>query len=206
MVDPQVLAHLTSKGVPCAAIGALALATHGAARYSSDTDLLVMDPAVLRESFWADSGLASPEIRIGDSSDPLAGLVRFHGIAPLDVVVGKSRAARFALESAMDSPILPCKVITPVGLTLLKIEAGGPKDLQDLSMLRSAQKALTGWVMNTSIEPHLQLLKRSDKETWNKFLTLFSEDPAKSQDPFQGGHPETKDDDDDEDLGPDRKL
>lgn len=205
MVDSKVLAHLASKGVPCAAIGALALAAHGAARYSSDSDIIVMDTSVLRPSFWADSGLVVPEIRVGDATDPLAGLVRFHGLLPLDVVVGKSRAARFALDSAEDNSQLPCKVVTPVGLALLKIEAGGMTDLQDLVMLRAAQKTLTGWSMNQAVLPHLHLLKKVDKETWTKFLTLFAEDPSKAQDPFQGGHPQTRDDDEDEDIGPERK-
>jgi hypothetical protein len=180
VIDAKVLAHLEGKGISCAVIGALALAAHGAPRYSADVDLMVMDPSILSPSFWEGHGLGNVDIRSGESDDPLGGVVRFEGTLPLDVIVGKSRAARFALDNAMHHPQLPCKVVTPLGLALLKLEAGGMSDLQDLAMLREAQHRLTGWNLHQAVESQLPLLKQDAQNNWKKFLRRFSNESSEA--------------------------
>lgn len=46
MIDPRILHHLRDGGIPHAIIGAVALAVHGAPRYSDDVDLLVLDTRI----------------------------------------------------------------------------------------------------------------------------------------------------------------
>jgi|MudIll2142460700_1097286.scaffolds.fasta_scaffold157943_1 hypothetical protein len=49
----DVLAYLEARGVPAALIVGSALATHGVARATLDSDVLVVDAAALRHDFWA---------------------------------------------------------------------------------------------------------------------------------------------------------
>lgn len=174
MIDPRVPAHLVSRGVRHAIIGALALAAHGAPRYSADADLMVMDPAVLRPDFWIGAGLQPGELRTGDEGDPLAGLATFPGTPPLDLIVGKGYAARQALDGAIRVTGLPCPVVDPLGLALLKLEAGGPKDIQDLVLLRDAQAALTGWNLMAAVEPHVVKLTPHAARSWEKLKGLLA--------------------------------
>ena len=161
MVDPRVLARLATRGVPHAVIGALALAVHGAPRYSADSDLMVLDPVVLQPDFWAGAEVQPSEVRIGDEDDPLAGLVVFPGTPPLDLIVGKGYAALHAVADAL-------------GLALLKLEAGGPKDIQDLVLLRDSQAALKGWDMMGAVEPHVARLTPHGARSWEKFKDLLT--------------------------------
>jgi hypothetical protein len=168
---------LREKGVSHAIIGAVALAVHGAPRYSSDVDVLVLDSAVLSAHFWASHGSQPLSIARGDPDDPLAGLVVFpgptHGLS-IDVVVGKGYAARMALETATMSQDLDCPVVSPLGLALLKLEAGGIGDLQDLVALDAAQQQLTGWELVSAVEPHLSKLSKHAKAAWGKLSLLLS--------------------------------
>lgn len=174
MIDPRVPTHLASRGVSHAVIGALALAAHGAPRYSADADLMVLDPVVLRPDFWAGAGLQPSELRTGDEGDPLAGLATFPGPPPLDLIVGKGYAARQALDGAIRVAGLPCPVVDPLGLALLKLEAGGPKDIQDLVLLMDAQIALNGWDLMAAVEPHLASLTPHAKRSWEKLKRLLA--------------------------------
>jgi hypothetical protein len=75
----RVAAVLNGAGMAHALIGAVALAAHGVARSTVDQDLLVVDRACLGPALWKpleDEGIRV-EIRRGDVSDPLAGVVRF---------------------------------------------------------------------------------------------------------------------------------
>lgn len=174
MIDARVLAHLASRGVAHAVIGALALAAHGAPRYSADADLMVLDPVVLRLDFWAGAELRPSDLRMGDEGDPLVGLASFPGTPPLDLIVGKGYAARHALDGAIRVPGLPCLVASPLGLALLKLEAGGPKDIQDLILLRDAQAALKGWNLMAAVEPHIASLTPHAARSWEKFRSLLT--------------------------------
>ena len=71
----RVSALLASQGMPFALIGAAAMAAHGVGRSTLDRDLLVHDPRVLSEAFWADLSDADADVRRGDDNDPLVGVV-----------------------------------------------------------------------------------------------------------------------------------
>ena len=53
MINQDLCGYLANRGVPFALIGAVALAVHGAARFTADVDLLTLDEAVLERGFWA---------------------------------------------------------------------------------------------------------------------------------------------------------
>lgn len=177
MIRPSVAGFLAGKRIPHAVIGAVALAVHGAPRYSAGVDVLVLDPVVLSTAFWAGHGTQPRSIRSGGDDDPLVGLVLFAESAaelPTDVVVGRGYAARFALDTAAANHDLGCPVVSPLGLALLKLEAGGIGDLQDLVALQAAQQQLTGWDLPAAAGPHLPRLSTHAQEAWGKLATLLS--------------------------------
>ncbi len=142
----RVVAFLRSKEVPSAVIGGVAMAVHGIARATVDLDVLVVAPEVLDASFWDALGPdVSSRIRKGDTSDPLAGVVRCaSGDAVVDVVVGASSWMSAAIARAAPRDIagqrLP--VVDAADLALLKLYAGGPQDLLDVRLLFAADPAL----------------------------------------------------------------
>jgi hypothetical protein len=138
----EVAAYLEAHGVACALVGGVALAAHGIARGTLDTDLLVADPAVLEDDFWRDAtGLGAFDVRRGDADDPLLGIVRFAEKAePVDVVVGPPPWTARLLERrehvVVEGRALP--VVDRADLILLKLFAGGPQDLLDVRLLLAA--------------------------------------------------------------------
>ncbi len=137
----NVITHLDKCRVKCALIGGEALAVHGVARATLDSDLLVASPDVLRDSFWpAFSPSAAVEIRRGDPDDPLAGVVRIHRRAEqTDIIVGRPWV-RHILDRTIRVRVrgeeLP--VVDRADLVLLKLFAGGPQDLLDVRLLLEA--------------------------------------------------------------------
>lgn len=163
--------------IPYAVIGAVALAVHGAPRYSADIDLMVADTKVLDRKFWSNAPIFPTELRRGDWDDPLAGLLVFPitpGAMPVEVVVGKGYAVRFALETAHENAQLGCPVVTPLGLALLKLEAGGTRDIHDLLALDEAQQALTGWSLTHAVEPHIDKLSQDAQSAWVRLKAFLS--------------------------------
>lgn len=180
VIDLLINGYLSSKGVPNAVIGAVALAVHGAPRYSADIDLLVMNRAVLHRSFWADCPVQPLELRQGDDDDPLAGLVRFDApnAVRVDLVVGKGYAAQFSISTAALDATLGSRVATPLGLSLLKLEAGGYSDMQDLVALFEVQRALTGWNLLDAVAPEVQNLTAHGQQSWEKLQRVLGRDTA----------------------------
>jgi hypothetical protein len=135
----KVLDYLQGRDVACALIGGVALGAHGVARGTLDTDILVSDRRVLEVDFWNDlRDLGSAEIRRGDDEDPLVGLVRFSQTAePVDVLVGRSPWTDRILDRrqhvSVRSRSLP--IVERTDLVMLKLYAGGPQDLLDVSLL-----------------------------------------------------------------------
>jgi hypothetical protein len=180
VLDSRITGHLRAMAIPCAVIGAVALAVHGAPRYSADIDLLVTAPSVLDAAFWTTAPLVPTELRRGEWDDPIAGLVVFPtapGAIPVEIVVIKGYAARFALETAQDNPQLGCPVVTPLGLALLKLEAGGTRDIHDLLALQEAQQTLTGWHLMQAVEPHAAKLSRAAQTALGHLKTILSQEP-----------------------------
>jgi hypothetical protein len=132
-----VVRALDAAGVRYALIGGLALAARGAARATVDVDLLTADDRVLQKDFW--SGL-EPMVRKGDFEDPLAGVIRFAGEEPVDVVVAKYKWQRDLVERAEVVPLrgLMVRVPSSADLILLKLFAGGFRDLNDVRQLLDA--------------------------------------------------------------------
>ena len=137
----RVAAALQGARIAYALIGAGALTVHGVTRATHDLDLLVVDPSCLQSELWHDlqgQGVAL-EIRKGDLTDPLAGVVRFRspGEVPLDLVVGKFKWQREILERATlratQDGEMP--VVRSADLILLKLFAGGAQDGWDVQQL-----------------------------------------------------------------------
>lgn len=137
----RVMAALRGAGVPCCLIGAGALAVHGVTRATFDFDLLVLDSSCLRPDFWAslEGEGVSVEVRKGDLTDPLAGVVRFKlaGEGHVDVVVGKFQWQRRILDRAVLRPVAEANlpVVRAADLILLKLFAGGAQDAWDIQQL-----------------------------------------------------------------------
>jgi hypothetical protein len=132
---------------------------------------------VLDQKFWTPALIFPAELRRGEWDDPLVGLVVFPtkpGAIPVEIVVGKGYAARFALETAQENLALGCPVVTPLGLALLKLEAGGTRDIHDLLALREAQQALTGWSLTNAIEPHVTRLSRDAQTALRRLRALLA--------------------------------
>ena len=137
----EVVAVLQGAGIPHALIGAAAMAIHGVSRATADIDLLTVDERTLRKELWAglEAGGARVLLLRGDHDDPLAGNVRLAraGDRSIDVVVGRHAWQQEIIQAARPSPIggATVDVVTPAGLVLLKLHAGGPRDAWDIRML-----------------------------------------------------------------------
>jgi hypothetical protein len=170
----EVVAKLEATGVAYALIGAAALALRGASRATEDVDLLVVDAAVLSESFWADlrSSGARCAARRGDAQDPLAGVVRCEvpGQRTVDVIVGKARWQSELLERAVELEVafagrrLP--VAQPADLVLLKLYAGGPQDAWDIHQLLAGPD---GPSVRREVEARLPSLPLETQRLWARF-------------------------------------
>ncbi len=134
----RVLEVLHQADIPYALIGAGALSVHGVTRSTADVDFLVLDPSCLRLDFWTalESRGVVVDVRKGDLTDPLAGVVRFKvpGEGDVDVVVGKFKWQRKILDRAplrtTQQGNLP--VVRAADLILMKLHAGGPQDAWDI--------------------------------------------------------------------------
>jgi hypothetical protein len=133
----EIRSILEAAGIRHALIGAAALAAYGVNRASVDLDLLVADSSCLRPDLWTDlqSRGVTVQVRKGDLTDPLAGVVRLQapGEAPIDVVVGKFVWQTRLLERA--EPIGGILVVRAADLVLLKLYAGGLQDAWDMQQL-----------------------------------------------------------------------
>ncbi len=137
----RVAAVLFEADIAHALIGAGALAVFGVNRATNDHDLLVVDASCLRLDLWTDltrRGI-SVEIRKGDVTDPLAGVIRCElpGEIPVDVVVGKFKWQREVLGRAAPRTTQEANipVVTAADLILLKLYAGGAQDGWDIQQL-----------------------------------------------------------------------
>ena len=165
----EVGSILDAAGIRYALIGALALSAYGVNRASLDLDLLAADAACLEPDLWADlrSRGVAVEIRKGDLTDPLAGVVRFQalGETPVDVVVGKFAWQARLLERA--EPIGGTFVVRAADLVLLKLYAGGPQDAWDVQQLlgRPFREDLI-----REVESRLPELPARCQDLWRKIL------------------------------------
>ncbi len=136
-----VVGKLGENGIPFAVIGAAGLAVQGLLRATLDVDLLTTEDRVLQRSLWEDLVEAEfeVEIRHGDISDPLVGVVSVWAQEdrPVDVIVGEAPWQRRIVEEAGSGFVEGMKlpVASRAGLILLKLYAGGPQDRWDIEQL-----------------------------------------------------------------------
>lgn len=142
----DTVVRLRREAVPHALIGAAALAVHGISRATADVDILVVEGRVLHRALWADFEARGATVRVlkGDFEDPLAGSIRLASAQEVvDVVVGRFVWQREVIEAAVTRSLgeVEMPVVEPVGLVLLKLHAGGPKDAWDIrSLLEVAEE------------------------------------------------------------------
>jgi hypothetical protein len=157
---------LETNGVPFAMIGAAALAARGIARSTFDIDLLTSDTRVLRTEFWAEleSAGAAIDVRRGDDSDPLGGVVRIESAdqRPIDLIVGKHTWQAQIVERAERPPGAP-PVVTASDLILLKLYAGGAQDLWDVRELLGLPNSED---LAAGVEAHLASCPAPMRELW----------------------------------------
>lgn len=169
----RVLAALEEARVPCALIGAAALAVHGISRSTLDLDLLVTDTRVLDPAFWPaiQANGAVVEIRAGDAADPLAGVVRCRasGQRDVDVVVGRHAWQTELLQRAQPMPrrgrALP--TARAEDLILLKLYAGGSQDRWDIEQLLDAPDRDR---LVASVDARLPSLPPSAQRMWRALV------------------------------------
>jgi hypothetical protein len=167
----RVSAVLDAAGIRHAVIGASALAVHGVARSTLDQDLLALEPGCLAPGLWEALRAegVGVEIRRGDWSDPLAGLVRFAapGERPVDLVVGKLAWQRRALDRARPFVAETPPVIAAADLILLKLYAGGPQDAWDIQQLLAVADADRDHLIR-EVERELTDLPAGCSELWRR--------------------------------------
>ncbi len=154
-------------------IGGVALAAHGIARATLDTDVMVVDMHVLDPGMWRDSPSdAALDIRRGDGDDPLAGLIRItRGAEIVDLVVGRGGWQERILTRV--TPILLADgrfaVVDAADLVLLKLYAGGPQDLLDIDLVLSNDGAI-----RARVEARIIDAPQSVRERWRAQMKVGS--------------------------------
>lgn len=155
-----------------ALIGAAAVSYHGLARSTQDTDFFTIDRRVFQTSLWDELMLRGTPVEInkGDYDDPLDGVVR---IGPrheqVDVIVGRSSWEREIIERA--TPVDAYGGSTPVAtasdLILLKLAAGGYKDLIDAHgiLARGSRDALIA-----EVNANIHKLPKDAQREWAKLI------------------------------------
>lgn len=165
----EIRSTLEAAGIRHALIGALALSAYGVNRASVDLDLFAADASCLRPDLWADlqSRGVAVQVRKGDLTDPLAGVVRFQapGEAPIDIVVGKFAWQARILERA--EPIGGILVVRAADLVLLKLYAGGLQDAWDVQQLLA--RPFRGDLVQ-EVESRLSDLPVRCQDLWKKIL------------------------------------
>ena len=156
---------LADQGVAHALIGAAALAVHGVSRATLDQDLLVTDQRVLATAFWVSLGAgAGVDVRVGDTDDPLAGVVRitFPLDRDVDIVVGRQPCQAAILARILHVGAQQLPVVRAADLVLLKLYAGGSQDRWDIEQLL----ALHPSGLANVVDEHVTALPARSRALW----------------------------------------
>ena len=162
----RVASLLASQHVPHALIGAAALAVHGVSRSTLDQDLLVCDRRVLEADFWQPlSGGPSVDIRLGESDDPLAGVIRISHDPErvVDVVVGRHKWQQDVLARSTRIGAHTLPVALRSDLILLKLFAGGSQDKWDIEQLLAIDASRSTL---EAVDAHVSSLPALSRNIW----------------------------------------
>jgi hypothetical protein len=166
---------LAERGIAHALIGATAFGIHGHVRSTLGVDLLVTDRLCLSDDFWGalrERGWRL-DVRRGDAFGSLAGSVRGQGpgrAAPIDLMVGRMVWDARAIERAEPKDVggFELPVATACDLVLLKLAAGGGKDMWDVSAFLDTvddEEAL-----RAGVEEELATLDVQARRLWSRLL------------------------------------
>ena len=168
---PRLVHALEREGIGFALIGAFALIARNASRSTFDVDFLTTQTSSLRVAWDEHFPDVAIDVRRGDHDDPLAGVIRFAPADDLsyDLVVGKwtwqqevvQRAERL-IVSGVELP-----VATAADLCIMKVDAGGAKDLNDAALLLERHPTIA------EILPNLTALPRGLREELDRFLETY---------------------------------
>jgi len=171
----EVVSVLGERGALHAMIGATALAVLGSSRSTQDLDLLTTDRAVLTTSFWErlESTGAGIDLRTGDISDPLVGVARITRVdeRPVDIIVGEAPWQERIIADASPHEVAGSHVpvVDAVGLTLLKLYAGGPQDRWDIEQLLALETHRQQFAR--TVEKRLADLPPRCRRLWHRIVT-----------------------------------
>ena len=164
----DVLAHLARQHVPAALVGGVALAAHGIARATLDSDVLVVDARVLDEDFWTGwSGSAQLEVFRGDPDEALAGSIRVSREDEfVDVIVGRPGWQTAVLERCRTVEVrgVSLPIVDRADLILLKLLAGGPQDLLDVELLLASDPV----ALRNEVETRLGSVPTALVDSWRR--------------------------------------
>lgn len=175
MEDPIVRASslLNEAGIPYCLIGGYAVAAYGVPRFTADIDFLIAPPASRIKdflSFLYSKGYQA-HLNKADLLDPLGDVIIAYTDLPIQFICAKYGYHFTAIENArvINYEGKEVKIITCEDLIILKLKAGGPKDLWDVENLLECQDGLnTSYLTNTAkalkIDKILMsILKKSSK-------------------------------------------
>jgi hypothetical protein len=164
----DVSALLRRRQTPFAMIGAGAMAVHGVSRSTADLDLLTMDATCLDRAAWrALEPSTTVDVRVGDSDDPLGGVVRFtrSDERDLDLIVGRPTWQEEAIRRAALRTEDGIPVVTLPDLILLKLYAGGSQDGWDVEQLLAIDVAGNA---AGEVEARLDALPHDSRRMWER--------------------------------------
>ncbi|CEP69377.1 Protein of unknown function DUF1814 [Moorella glycerini] len=148
MDDPiiKVSAILEKIDMPYCLIGGYAVAAYGAPRYTADVDFLVSRLKDYSEQLQANLQEENLffEISRADLLDPLGDIVTIKLTVPVQLIDAKYTYHYKAIERAqiIQYENHDLKIISPEDLIILKLIAGGQKDLWDVENILSHQEDL----------------------------------------------------------------
>lgn len=166
---------LEAAKIPFALIGAMAMASHGLPRTTEDADLLVTQSRALDPEVWsAVARRMRVDRRVGDSSDPLVGVVRVgtpRSRVPVDVVIPRGawlvdvieRARASGRMGVVDGVEVP--LVTLPDLVLLKADAAGTIDLLDIELILQTWPERRDELL-LYVDERLHLLDPYGQERW----------------------------------------
>jgi hypothetical protein len=142
-----------------------------------DADVLVVDPALVDESFWDDLRHAGAdcEVRRGESDDPFRAVIRVNASDshPVDVLIGRYAWQRDLISRAQPTSFSGTKVpvVGAADLVLLKLFAGGPQDLVDVDrLLRVPERD----VLVADIDSRIGALPAGCRAHWEKLKATLT--------------------------------